>query len=163
MSSALLDSTLGFLNKRSDRAFAYRGRIFACLRYADDLLILSRCRCRKCALRLIAGTYRDAVVFEPGDEPSIVGEGVMAPFLDLHILWSWDYLEFLHFPKNFKFALTGYPRYLVKFSLEPHLGFLDRRTAQRHRNEIKGRHKRWLRITTCLVSLTVLILSLIHI
>ena len=155
-SGSILENTLGVLEGTFSSKFSPLMMHVASGRYADDLILVSFTRCRKCLLSLIRRVYKDHISFDADSSQTSANTTTVQPYLDFIMYLDWDSLCFTPNPKNFKYAFTGDHSHRIKHSLEPYVGYFDEHTVAVHRAELIARVRRWTMIGCCVTVYTVM-------
>ena len=143
LSASILEGVCADSETQTDLKFASRKRDTAAGRYADDLILISLCKCRTCLLKFIVQTYQEVVVFDASSDQTVIGSCVVQPYLDSVLFISWNDISVGSITKNVAFAITGDPDRLLKHSVEPFVGRFNHTIAHKHRSELLGRLHRW--------------------
>ena len=146
---------------RVDRCVRNRGRLVACGRYVDDVVLISELLCETCLFKCLVKTFQGIARFDADSEiPRDSGSQlVRANFLDATLVIGFESLSITPKYKNELFAVSGRHQDCQKHTIEPFLGATSSTTTQRHRAEILGKLSLWQQIGCDDVSLIFLVFS----
>lgn len=144
LSDRILNAVLSFKEYTYDRSWPGRPRRVAPGRFADDLILLSRCKCSDCLMAMVREVYGSVVHFDRDLDFKILPCGtVVQDFLDGTIHFSFTSFSVAVVHKNETFAFSGIADDCAKHSTLPFSGLFDDLTKRQHRAELKGRIRRW--------------------